>query len=148
MNTAPRRVTNRSRFWKRPSRFATLSPCYTRSLMNSIKWFAAGILTIATAVVLAQPPGPPGGFGASGRGRGGGGGGGGFVSAPKFDTDPPVLPTDLKSGGVLIYSKTNGFREEAAVQASDTALAAIAHERSWPYYVTENGAVMNKDQLA
>ena len=117
----------------------------------TLKWFAVGTLTIATAALLAQQPGAPGrsgGFGGSGRGRGGGGGGGGFVSAPKFDTDPPVLPADLKSGGVLIYSKTNGFREEAAVQASDTALAAIAHERNWPYYWTENGAVMNKDQLA
>jgi type 1 glutamine amidotransferase len=117
-----------------------------------IKWFTAGALMIAATVVLAQQPGAPGrsgGFGGSGRGRGGGGGGGaGFVSNPKFDTDPPVLPADLKSGGVLIYSKTNGFREEAAIQASDTALAAIAHERNWPYYVTENGAVMNKEQLA
>lgn len=72
--------------------------------------------------------------------------GAGFVANPKFDTDPPVLPADLKPGGILIYSKTNGFREEAAVEASDTALAAIAHER--PYFVTENGAVMNKEQLA
>ena len=67
---------------------------------------------------------------------------------PKFDTEAPTLPADLKPGGVLIYSKTNGFREEAAIQASDTALAAIAHERNWPYFVTENGAVMNKEQLA
>jgi hypothetical protein len=114
--------------------------------MRNIKWFVAGTLTIATAVLLlAQPPAG----GASGRGRGpGGGGGGGFVPNPKFDTEPPVLPANLKPGGVLIYSKTNGFREEAAIQASDTALAAIAHERNWPYYVTENGAVMNKEQLA
>ena len=49
---------------------------------------------------------------------------------------------------MLIYSKTNGFREEAAIQASDTALAAIAHERGWPYFVTENGAAMNQEQLA
>lgn len=121
--------------------------------MNStIKWLAVSTLTIATAVLLAQQPGAPGrsgGFGGSGRGRGGGGfGGAGFVPNPHFDTEAPTLPADLKSGGVLIYSKTNGFREEAAIQASDTALAAIAHERNWPYYVTENGAVMNKEQLA
>jgi hypothetical protein len=60
----------------------------------------------------------------------------------------PELPGDLKPGGVLIISKTNGFREEAAIQASDTALAAICHERGWPYFVTDNGAVMNKEQLA
>ena len=49
---------------------------------------------------------------------------------------------------MLIFSKTSGFREEAAIQASDAALAAIAKERGWPYFVTENGAVMNADQLA
>ncbi len=124
-------------------------------------WILAGVLTVAAAFVFAQQPAPPapggvqslgasgrGGFGGSGRGRGGGGGGGGFVANPHFDTEAPVLPDNLKSGGVLIYSKTNGFREEAAVQASDTALAAIAHERGWPYYWTENGAIMNKEQLA
>ena len=124
---------------------------------GSTKWLVAGSLTIAAMAVLAQPPGGGrggsggfgGGMGASGgRGRGGGGGGAGFVANPTYDKDPPVLPADLKPGGILIYSKTNGFREEAALQASDTALAAIAHERGWPYFVTENGAVMNKEQLA
>ena len=43
---------------------------------------------------------------------------------------------------MLVISKTSGFREEAAIQASDAALAAIAKERGWPYFVTENGAVM------
>ncbi len=125
---------------------------------NKLKWLALGLLTVAAAALFAQPPagggrGGSGGFGAlggSGRGRGGGGGfgGAGFVPNPTYDTDPPVLPADLKPGGVLIYSKTNGFREEAGVQASDTALAAIAHERGYPYFVTENGAVMNKEQLS
>jgi type 1 glutamine amidotransferase len=105
-------------------------------------------------VVTGAPPGaagtpgaPPGAPGA-GRGRGGGFGGADFVPNPTFDTLAPVLPADLKSGGVLIFSKTNGFREEAGVQASNTALAAIAHERGYPYFVTENGAVMNKEQLS
>ena len=60
----------------------------------------------------------------------------------------PELPADLKSGGILIFSKTSGFRDEASIEASNAALAAIAKERGWPYFVTENGAVMNKDQLA
>src|ERR1700733_8618848 len=93
-------------------------------LMTSL--MMTGALIAAAALVFAQQAPPPqqfgapgrsGGFGGSGRGRGGGGGGGGFVSAPKFDTEAPVLPSDLKSGGILIYSKTNGFREEAAIQA-------------------------------
>jgi len=49
---------------------------------------------------------------------------------------------------VLIFSKTNGFRDEPAIQASNAALAAIATMRGWPSFVTENGAVMNAAQLA
>src|SRR5262252_1400677 len=98
-----------------------------------LKWFiAAGTLTVGALALLAQEPGGRGGsgfgaFGGSGRGGRGGGGGAFFVTTPVFETEPPVLPADLKSGGVLIYSKTNGFRDESAIQASNAALAAIAH---------------------
>lgn len=115
------------------------------------KVLAANIAVILISAALAQEPpiGAAGGRGGSGRGRGPlGGAAAGFVSSPIYDKVPPELPADLKPGGILIFSKTNGFREEAGVQASDTALAAIAHERGWPYFVTENGAVMNKEQLA
>ena len=121
--------------------------------LNS-KVLAAWFLVVVVAAALAQeaPFGASGGFGGrggSGRGRGPlGGAAAGFIPTPIYDKVPPELPSDLKPGGILIFSKTNGFREEAGVQASDTALAAIAHERGWPYYVTENGAVMNKEQLA
>jgi hypothetical protein len=54
----------------------------------------------------------------------------------------------MKPGGVLIFSKTSGYRDEPAMQASNAALAAIAHERGWPFFVTENGAVMNDQQLS
>jgi type 1 glutamine amidotransferase len=105
------------------------------------------------------PAGPPGNGpegrgpeGAGGRGRGGrgplGGAAAGFVLNPELDKTPPALPADLKPGGVLIFSKTSGFREEAAIQASDAALSVIAKEHGWPYFVTENGAIMNPDQLA
>ncbi len=73
---------------------------------------------------------------------------GGFVTSPVFDKTAPELPADLKPGGVLIYSKTNGYRDEPAMQASAAALSVIAHEHGWPYFATENGAVMNPDQLA
>jgi uncharacterized protein len=72
----------------------------------------------------------------------------GFIMHPVTDTVPPVLPADFKPGGILIYSKTSGFRDEAGIQASDVALAVIAKEKGWPYYITENAAVMNKEQLS
>jgi type 1 glutamine amidotransferase len=113
----------------------------------------------AAAQAPQAGPGGPGG----GRGQGGRGGDGrgfppvthglgnvaaGGVLEPAYDKTPPELPADLKSGGVLIFSKTNGFRLEPGMQSSDSALAVIAKLRGWPYFVTENGAVMNPDQLS
>ena len=95
----------------------------------------------ATGVEARGAPQAPNGAARAGRG------GGGFVSAPTFDKEPPVLTDNLKPGGVLIFSKTIGFRDDASIQASNAALAAIAHERGWPFFITESGAVMNKDQL-
>jgi type 1 glutamine amidotransferase len=71
----------------------------------------------------------------------------GYVQNPTIDKDPPELPADLKPGGILIFSKTNGFRDEPAIETSDAVLSAIAMEKGWPYCVTENGAVMNPGQL-
>src|SRR3954462_11133864 len=71
----------------------------------------------------------------------------GFVPNPSYDKEAPQLPEGMKPGGVLIFSKTSGYRDEPAMQASNAALAAIAHERGWPFFVTENGAVMNPSQL-
>jgi type 1 glutamine amidotransferase len=72
----------------------------------------------------------------------------GFVQKAAFETTPPELPADFKPGGILIFSKTNGYRDEPAIQASNAALAAIAKEKGWPYFLTENSAVMNAEQLA
>lgn len=99
-------------------------------------------------------PGGMGAGGAFGRGRGGPGPHGlgnssvGIVQQPGYNTTPPELPADLKPGGVLIYSKTNGFRDEPAVEASDAALSAIARMRGLQYFVTENGAVMTPETLS
>ena len=115
------------------------------------------LLALTAANMLAQPPAPPqsappgGGnrAGAKGGARGGqlNGAAAGFVVNPTIDTKPPELPADLKRGGILIFSKTSGFREEAAIQASNVALAVIAKQRNWPSYITENGAIMNAAQL-
>lgn len=120
------------------------------------------VAAMGTALLQAQPPAQPpfgvppgGGPPGEGRGRGPGGRGGqlggqaaGFVLTPAIDTKAPELPADLKPGGVLIFSKTSGFREEAAIQASNVALAVLAQKHGWPYFITENGAVMNAEQLA
>ena len=71
----------------------------------------------------------------------------GYVADPFYDRVPPELPTNLKSGGILVYSKTNGWRDEPALEASTAVLVAIAVEHHWLVFATENAAVMNKEQL-
>jgi type 1 glutamine amidotransferase len=101
----------------------------------------------ALAQQPAQPPAPAGGGRGPGR-NGLGGASAGFVQNASYDKEPPQLPADLKPGGVLIFAKTSGYRDEPSIEASDAALAAIAKEHGWPYFITENGAVMNPEQLA
>lgn len=104
-----------------------------------IKYFSLCI--IAAAVLMAQPSRPPGRNGLGGAAAG-------FVLTSSYDKNPPELPADLKPGGVLIFSKTSGYRDEPAIQASNTALAVIAQQHGWPYFITENGAIMNAEQLS
>jgi uncharacterized protein len=103
------------------------------------------VLIAAAALMQAQQPAQQP---ARGPGRNGlGGASSGFVQNATYDREPPTLPPDLKPGGILIFSKTSGYRDEPAIEASNAALAVIAAEHSWPFFVTENGAVMNADQL-
>ncbi|HKD06070.1 MAG TPA: ThuA domain-containing protein [Bryobacteraceae bacterium] len=125
--------------------------------LRCLALIALGIVGVSSFFGQEAPASGGRGEGGANFGRGGNGGRGrgplggaaaGFIQTPVYDKVQPELPADLKPGGILIYSKTNGFREEAGIQASDVALAVISKERGWPYYVTENAAIMNKDQLA
>jgi len=64
-----------------------------------------------------------------------------------YETTPPELPAQLNETAVLIFSKTNGFRDDAAVNAANQALKQLAQKRGWSAFVTENGAVFNPDML-
>lgn len=64
-----------------------------------------------------------------------------------YETVPPELPPYLQEDAVLVFSKTNGFRDNDAIAASNQALIDIANRRNWSVYVTENGAVFNPEQL-
>ncbi|HEX4769980.1 MAG TPA: ThuA domain-containing protein [Bryobacteraceae bacterium] len=65
-----------------------------------------------------------------------------------YETVPPRLPAKLSPPAILVFSKTNGFREDAAVRAANTALGAIAAKRGWSAFFTENGAVFNPADLS
>jgi uncharacterized protein len=112
-----------------------------------LRTLAPVVLGTSLAVVLsAQAPSPTPGAqqpssSAPPRARGG------FVT-PVYDSVPPQIPADVKGpNAILIFSKTNGYREEAAIQASNNALVGITKKRGWPSFVTENAAVMNAEQL-
>ena len=71
-----------------------------------------------------------------------------LVGYRNYETVPPKLPGNLGAQAILIFSKTNGFRDAAQIEAANAALAAIAKRQGWSSYATENAAVFNPAQLA
>lgn len=70
-----------------------------------------------------------------------------FFPSHEHDTEPPEVP-EMSRPAILVLSKTNGFRHEEAIPAGHSALEAIAKKRGWSIFATENGAVINDDDLA
>ncbi len=64
-----------------------------------------------------------------------------------YETDPPELPEDLAGKTVLLFSKTNGFRHGEAIEASLPVFEQMAETNGWSLFITDNGAVFNKEQL-
>ncbi|WP_380879340.1 hypothetical protein ACFB49_21690 [Sphingomonas sp. DBB INV C78] len=64
-----------------------------------------------------------------------------------YDSVKPDLPAMPAGTAVLIFSKTNGFRDDEQIAAAKAALGDIARERGWSSFDTENAAVFNPDQL-
>ena len=65
-----------------------------------------------------------------------------------FETTPPALPANLPRPAILVFSKTNGFRHEAAIPAANALFAGFAHDYGWGYFQTENGATFDPKLLA
>ena len=65
-----------------------------------------------------------------------------------YETAPPPLPAQLSHPAILVFSKTNGFRDDDAVRAANMALAEIAKRRGWFSFFTENGAAFNPGYLS
>ncbi|MBV1688999.1 ThuA domain-containing protein [Novosphingobium sp. G106] len=71
-----------------------------------------------------------------------------FVGFKNYETAAPKLPDSLGAKAILIFSKTNGFRDDDQINAANAALVAIARRQGWSSYTTENAAVFNPAQLA
>ncbi|MGK6318176.1 ThuA domain-containing protein [Sphingomonas sp. DT-204] len=69
------------------------------------------------------------------------------LPAPVVDSVPPELPRGLRDG-VLILSKTNGWRHLEHLPHSNAVLSELAAAARRRSYATENAAVLNDAQLA
>lgn len=70
-----------------------------------------------------------------------------FFPSSDHDDVAPALPDDLGRPALLVFSKTNGYRHTEAIDAGVPALEAIAAERGWHVFATENGAVHQPELL-
>lgn len=105
-------------------------------MKRALKWVAGTILAIGLVFfILFLVNFGPGNFGrmALGIGR-------------SYDREPPVLPA-LKSPAILIFSKTNGYRDDAQIMAANAAIEKLVRARGWSSYTTENAAIFNPAQL-
>jgi len=69
-----------------------------------------------------------------------------FGGPDSFETEPPALSVNLGTTPLLVFTKTNGYRDEG-IRLSVDALQAIAAANGWTVFETKNGAVFNADQL-
>jgi uncharacterized protein len=70
-----------------------------------------------------------------------------LIGLNRYDNDPPVLPVRLNATAILIFSKTNGFRDEEAIRAATNCLLGIAQRQGWSAVVTENAGVFRPELL-
>lgn len=71
-----------------------------------------------------------------------------FFPSSDHDEVAPTLPDGLTRPAVLVFSKTNGFRHEEAIEVGLPAFEAIAKQRGWSVFATENGAIHTPDLLS
>jgi type 1 glutamine amidotransferase len=67
---------------------------------------------------------------------------------PSFDDTPPELPGLVGSPRLLAFSKTNGYRHHDGIPAARAMLDALAAERGYGLFHTENAAVFDGVLLA
>lgn len=63
------------------------------------------------------------------------------------DTQPPLIPGDIASPAVLVFSKTNAFRHREGIEGGLRLLQRIGREQGWSVLHTENGAVFQPELL-
>ncbi|MFP6663474.1 MAG: ThuA domain-containing protein [Deltaproteobacteria bacterium] len=64
------------------------------------------------------------------------------------ETVAPELPVGLAEPAVLLFTKTNSFRHVGAIKAGVSLWEKLAEEQGFAVFHTENGAILNPDDLA
>jgi type 1 glutamine amidotransferase len=65
----------------------------------------------------------------------------------RYDHTPPVLPETLNHPAILVFSKSNGFRDDPSVDGAKAALKTMAGREHWSLFFTDNAAVFNAPDL-
>jgi type 1 glutamine amidotransferase len=65
----------------------------------------------------------------------------------RYDRSPPALPEHIARPALLVFDKTTGFRDSAAIDAAAAALRSVAARRGWTLVFTDKGAVFNPRDL-
>ncbi len=65
----------------------------------------------------------------------------------RYDHTPPALPDTLNHPAILVFSKSNGFRDDPSVNAAEAALKGFAARDHWTLFFTENAAVFDTPSL-
>ena len=66
---------------------------------------------------------------------------------PVWDTVPPPLPAKMHHPAVLIFSKTNGYRDLDQIPTAAGAITKLVEKHGWTAFATENGAVFTPELL-
>lgn len=66
---------------------------------------------------------------------------------PVFETIKPADPGPIGKHGVLVFSKTNGYRH-GSIEAGISAIESLGRLHGWTVVNTENGAFFNPDYLS
>jgi type 1 glutamine amidotransferase len=66
----------------------------------------------------------------------------------EHDKVAPAVPASFPNPAVLVFSKTNGFRHDEAIEAGNALFRQLAAQQGWSVYQTENGAVFSPELLS
>jgi len=70
-----------------------------------------------------------------------------YWPTPVMDTQRPVLPKLTRHPTVLIFSKTNGYRDDDQNKAAIAAVSELITQKKWDVFATENAATFDPKQL-